>query len=103
MNIFLSIAGSILGGIIGYSFGIIQDKALKQNERMQKSGKLTNGWAVMPGSGIRIAYLLIILLVIQITCPLFFDGNIEWFVSGGVALGYAWTLLQQLRRKLSLK
>jgi hypothetical protein len=101
MNILLSIAGLIVGGIIGLSFGIIQDKALKQNEKRQQAGALKSVWILMPGSGMRVAYLLVVLLVVQITCPLFFDGNIEWVVSGGVVLGYAWTLTQQLRKRIA--
>jgi hypothetical protein len=103
MNILLSIVGLIAGGIIGFSFGVIQDKALKQNEQRQRTGVVKSIWTMIPGSGVRTAYLLIVLLIVQITCPLFFDGHIEWIVSAGVALGYAWTLTQQLRRKILAK
>jgi len=49
-NMFLSIIGLIAGGFIGVGFGMVQDAARQRNERLQESGKLKSGWAVMPGS-----------------------------------------------------
>jgi hypothetical protein len=103
MSIVLSIAASIVGGIIGYSFGFAQKIAADRYSRKQQHGNFSSAWSVMPGSGLRIAYFMILLLIIQITCPLFFDGNIQWIVSAGVVLGYGWTSTQQLRRKMLLK
>jgi len=95
----LPITGVILGGVIGYIFGSIQNAALARHRKLQKEGSLKTGWAIMPGSMRRTAFLLIILAAIQLACPMFFDGsNIQWLVSAGVVIGYGWTLLQQLRR-----
>jgi hypothetical protein len=53
----------------------------------------------MPGSGQRIAYLLIALVIVQFVCPLLFANGVQWWVSGGLAAGYGWSLFQQLRRR----
>ena len=71
-EIFRCLAALLAGGLIGYVFGTIQQIALRRNEKRQESGKLNNGWAVMPGSGRRVAYLLIALVLVQLICPLFF-------------------------------
>jgi len=53
----------------------------------------------MPGSGLRGAFLLIALVIIQVICPLLFAQGVQWWVSGGLAAGYGWSLFQQLRRR----
>src|SRR5258708_4760834 len=94
-----SIAALIAGGMIGVAFGMIQDAARRRNERRQQSGELKSGWAVMPGSGARVAYLLIALVLIQITCPLLFQDGTQWWVSGGLVAGYGFVLFRQLRQR----
>jgi hypothetical protein len=97
-TMFLSAAGVLLGGIIGFSFGTIQNKALRNYKKKQAEGKLTSGWAVMPGSMRRTAYLLLLLAGIQLLCPILFEKeSVQWLVSAGVVLGYGWTLVEQLR------
>jgi membrane protein YqaA with SNARE-associated domain len=93
------VAALVVGGLIGYAFGTIQQIALRRNEKRQQSGQLNNGWAVMPGSGRRVAYLLVALVLVQIICPLFFVNGSQWWVSGGVVLGYGGILLRQLRQR----
>jgi hypothetical protein len=90
--------GLLAGSAIGYGFGLFQQAALRRNEERQLAGKLKNGWTLMPGSGGRVALLLIVLALIQVICPLLFRDNTQWWVSGGVALGYGWVLFQQIRR-----
>ena len=98
LQILLPLCGLILGGGIGFVFGSIQNAALVRNRKLQEVGGLKSGWAIMPGSMRRTAFLLVILGAIQLACPMFFDGsNVQWLVSAGVLLGYGWTLLQQLR------
>ena len=100
MNVVIPIAALILGIVIGLSFGMIQTAALARNKKRQESKKLGTGWAVMPGSMSRVAYLVIVLALIQVACPLFFEGNsVQWLVSAGVVLGYGWELYLQLRRR----
>ncbi|SRR5258707_512741 len=93
------IAGLIAGVLIGAGFGMVQDAARRRNERRQQEGKLNSGWAVMPGSGARVAYLLIVLVLIQVVCPLLFVGGTQWWVSGGVVAGYGVMLFLQLRQR----
>jgi hypothetical protein len=100
-NMLASVTAVIVGGIIGAGFGMIQNKARRKNEERQTKGELTSGWAVMPGSGTRVAYFLVALVLIQWICPLLFSDGTQWWVSGGVVLGYGVMLLLQLRQRLS--
>jgi hypothetical protein len=99
INMLQAIAGLIAGGFIGISFGLIQDAARHRNEKRQADGKLNSGWAVMPGSGQRVAYLMIALILVQIVCPLLFTNGTQWWVSIGVAGGYGFVLFRQLARR----
>jgi hypothetical protein len=98
-TMFQQILGLLAGLLLGLGFGMVQEAARKRNERLHRSGKLTSGWAVMPGSGARVAYFLIALLLVQILCPLLFVDSTKWWVSGGVVLGYGTILLRQLLRR----
>jgi hypothetical protein len=101
INLFAATTALIVGGLIGAGFGRVQDVARRRNEKRERDGDLKTGWAVMPGSGARVAYLLIALVIIQILCPLLFQNNIQWWVSGGVVGGYGLTLFKQLRQRVS--
>ena len=88
------------GGIaIGYGFGLIQAAAQRRNDRRQQTGELKNPWSVVPGSGLRVAYLLIVLAAIQVVCPLFFADSVQWWISAGVAGGYGILLFKQLQER----
>ena len=89
----------VAGGVIGLAFGTLQQAALRRNEERERAGKLKSGWSLMPGAGARVAYLLIALVVVQFVCPMLFAGTTQWWVSGGLVLGYGYTLVQQLRRR----
>lgn len=54
----------------------------------------------MPGSGQRVAGLLLGLVAVQILCPLLFVDGTQWLVSGGLVVGYGWTLYVQMRQRL---
>ncbi len=97
--ILLTVAAIILGGAIGFLFGTIQNAALLRNKKRQENGSLKNGWSIMPGSFSRIALLLIVLIIIQVTIPMLFQGNIQWIVSLGVLLGYGLTFVKQLKQR----
>jgi hypothetical protein len=91
----------MVGGVIGLAFGTLQQTALRRNEERARSGKLNSGWSLMPGAGARVAYLLIALALVQFICPLLFVEGTQWWVSGGLVLGYGWMLYQQLRHRLT--
>jgi hypothetical protein len=90
-------AALLAGGLIGYAFGTIQSVALRKIRKLQQNGNLNSAW--MPGSGRRLASLVIALALIQYVCPLLFVNGIQWFVSGGVVLGYGAVLYRQLRER----
>src|SRR4051812_1026607 len=91
--------GLAAGGIIGLAFGLLQKAALRRNEARELSGGLKSGWTLMPGAGVRVAYLVIALALIQVICPMLFIDGTQWVVSAGVVAGYGWILLQQLLLK----
>ena len=97
METIRALAALLAGVIIGVSFGLVQTLAFRRNERLQQSGDLKNGWAVMPGSMRRVAYLLVTLVIIQLVCPLLFVNGTQWWVSGGVVGGYGAMLWRRLK------
>jgi hypothetical protein len=98
---FLRIAfGVLTGGVIGFAFGLLQNAALRRHEQLERTGQLKHIWSLMPRSGARVAYLLLVLALVQIVCPLLFTDGVQWTVSAGVGLGYGWTLFQTLRHRL---
>jgi hypothetical protein len=96
-----SLAGLLAGGIIGASFGVIQNAASRRHLERQQAGQLNNGWAVMPSSMRRIAYLLGALALVQLIFPLLFTTGYQWWVSVGVVTGYGLLLFVQLRQRLA--
>jgi hypothetical protein len=98
-HVLASVVALTAGTMIGYSFGLIQKAAARRNQHLHASGHLQSGWAVMPGSMRRVAYLLVALAGVQLICPLLFTGGYQWWVSGGVVVGYGSILLQELRRR----
>ena len=99
---FASIAALIVGGLIGAAFGQLQNVARRRNEQKEATGTLKSGWSLMPGSGVRVAYLLLTLVLIQVLCPVLFkNSSTQWWVSGGVVVGYGTMLALQLRERLS--
>jgi len=100
LDLVRNLAGLLAGGVIGLAFGLLQQAALRRHAELEQNGKLKSGWSLMPGAGARVAYLLVALALIQFVCPLLFADGTQWVVSGGVVLGYGWTLLRQLREKI---
>lgn len=94
-------AALLVGGAIGYTFGLIQNRARLRHARLQNEGKFNTGWAATPGSTRRVAYLLVALAGIQLLCPMLFAaGTVSpWAVSAGVVAGYGWILFSQLRAR----
>ena len=101
INMVQELSGVAVGTVIGLGFGKVQDAARRHNEKKQAEGKLSNGWSVMPGSGARVAYFLIVLIIIQLICPLLFRDGVQWWVLSGVAAGYGYMLYTQLRKRMA--
>ena len=91
----------VAGVTIGASFGLVQESASRRHQKLENTGKFNSGWAAMPGSMRRVAYLLVALALVQLVCPLLFTNGLQWWVSGGVAAGYGLILLRQLRRRVA--
>jgi len=90
----VTIGAVVLGGAIGLVFGSIQNAAILRSKKVHQQ----QGWAVIPGSATRVAFLLLALVVVQIACPLFFEKDwMRWLVSAGVVMGYGRTLFDQFR------
>lgn len=94
-----SILALVAGGVIGAGFGAIQNLALRRHEKLQQTGGLGHGMTAMTGSMRRVAYLLVLLVLIQIVCPLLFVNGSQWWVSAGVVLGYGGLLFSRLRHR----
>ena len=91
-----ALAAFLVGAAVGYAFNLLQQTALRRNEERQRAGKFNSGWTLIPGSGGRVALLLITLVLIQLVCPILFRDGIQWWVSGGVIAGYGSMLFRQL-------
>ena len=99
-----AVGAVILGAVIGIGFGIVQRMAYLKHSALQEKGRFSSGWAAMPGSFRRVAFLLIALVAVQLACPIFFEeGSMPWFVSAGVVAGYGLTLYQNLRQRMTSK
>jgi hypothetical protein len=101
MNLIIAGTSLIAGTIIGLSFGLVQEAAWRRHLRQQQEGNFNNGWAVMPGSMRRVAYLLVAMVLVQFLCPILFVDGCQWWVSGGVAIGYGFMLFRQLRARMA--
>ncbi len=100
VDLLRDLSGLLAGGAIGFAFGLLQQAALRRHQALEQSGKLKNGWSLIPGSGARIAYLLLALILVQVICPLLFADGTQWWVSAGLVVGYGSQLYQQLRLRL---
>ncbi len=100
LDLFRDLAGLLSGGAIGFAFGLLQQGALRRHARREQEGKLKDGWSLIPGSGARVAYLLLALIVVQLVCPLLFADGTQWWVSAGLVVGYGFVLYRQLRLRL---
>jgi hypothetical protein len=103
IDIILSLFAVIVGFGVGYSFGLLQENARRRNAVAQARGDYKLGMGQLPGTGRRIAYLVLSLLAVQLICPLLFRDGIQWMVSGGLLVGYAIPMWSQLRERLRAK
>lgn len=87
------------GGLIGTGFGFLQNRALRRNEEAQRLQGIPPRATAVLGSGRRVAALLILLVLIQVLCPLLFVNGSQWWVSAGVVFGYGGSLFCRLRHR----
>ena len=95
----LPTGGFILGFALGCGFGLIQHETFAHT-RLGQIDKLASSWAGISDSWARSIFLLVMLTFFQTAFTLLFgDNDIQWILSAGVVLGYAWTLVQQFRQE----
>ncbi len=87
------------GGVLGASFGLLQNTARRRYEKLQQTGALRSEWTVVRGSSRRVIILLAALGLAQVICPSLFAAGGQWWFSGGVLAGYASFLVQEVRRR----
>jgi hypothetical protein len=90
-----SFLGIVLGVIIGGTFAWLQLLALRRNELLEKQEKVPTLLRQIPGSGGRVAFLLMALVLAQ---ALFHEANVVW-MAAGVAVAYAIPFAWRLRVK----
>jgi hypothetical protein len=87
--------GIILGVIIGGAFAWLQLLALRRNELLEKREQVPTLLRQIPGSGGRVAFLLIALVLAQV---LFQSASVVW-MAAGVAVAYAIPFVMRLKVK----
>jgi hypothetical protein len=86
--------GVAFGTIIGGVFAWLQLQALRRNELLEKRQELPTLLKQIPGSGARVAFLLIALVLVQVFVP----TADKWWLTGSLALSYGVPFLFRLLR-----
>ncbi len=95
-----SAAALVIGVAIGLLFGVFQNAALARNrKKVNEKGTLVTPWMAVPGSLSRVAMLLVVLVAVQVCCPMLFLGDVQWLISAGVLLGYGWSFMKKLQQR----
>ena len=90
---FSILQGVAFGIILGGAFAWLQLQALRRNELLEKRQELPTLLKQLPGSGGRVAFLLIALVLVQVLVP-----NVDkWWLSGSLAVSYGIPFLLRLR------
>ena len=87
--------GIVLGITIGGAFAWVQLLALRRNELLERREQVPTLLRQIPGSGGRVAFLLIALVFAQV---LFQGASVAW-MAAGVAVAYAIPFAWRLRVK----
>ena len=87
--------GIIVGAVIGGAFAWLQLLALRRNELLEKQEKVPTLLRQIPGSGGRVAFLLMALVLAQV---LFQRASVVW-MAAGVAVAYAIPFVMRLKVK----
>ena len=98
----ISMIGFVVGAEIGAGFAWLQSVALHRNEMLLQQNQKPNWWMQqIPGSGGRVAFLLMALVLTQVLFPSLFPGANKWWVTGGLVLAYGCSLFGQLRHRVA--
>jgi len=94
-----ALLGLILGVAIGGTFAWLQLLALRRNELLEQRQELRGLLRQLPGTGGRIAFLLIALVLVQILFP----TVDKWWLTGGLVVAYGipffWRIKDKYLRK----
>ncbi|HUK83296.1 MAG TPA: hypothetical protein VLZ12_11775 [Verrucomicrobiae bacterium] len=88
-----TLLGVALGTIIGGVFAWLQLQALYRNELLEKRRQLPMLLRQIPGSGVRVAFLLMALALVQVLVP----TADKWWLTGSLAVSYGIPFLWRLR------
>ena len=86
--------GIILGMVIGAAFAWLQLLAAQRREMLEKQQQVPTLLRQLPGSGARVAFLLMALILVQIFVP---DAN-KWWLSGSLVVCSGVPALWRLRQ-----
>jgi hypothetical protein len=100
---FLPAGGLIFGFLAGCGFGMLQDERVFASKFLRTLGYAVSSWTGISDPISRSILLLVMLTFFQAMSTFIIDTNgFQWIVSGGILLGYATTLIKQLRRRSPL-
>ncbi len=94
-EILFHLAGVVAGSVLGCTFGLFQAVVSRHNEKHPDAEELKTRGSPWFETDACAAYLLVILIAIQLICPVLLPGGMEWWASSGVLLGYGAVLFRQ--------
>ena len=86
------VQGIALGAIIGGGFAWLQLQALRRNELLERRQELPSLLKRLPGSGARVAFLLMALVLVQVLTP----AADKWWLSGSLIVTSSIPILWRL-------
>ena len=84
--------GVTIGIILGGAFSWLQLQALRKNELLAKRQQLPSILKRLPGSGVRVAFLLMALVLVQIVMP----AADKWWLTGSLIVSSSIPILWRL-------
>ena len=87
----------MLGLAIGGAFAWLQFQALRRNELLEKQEQLPGLLKQLPGSGARVAFLLMALVAVQA----FFPRADKWCLSAALVAAYGIPFVWRLKDRIS--
>jgi len=94
-----ALLGLILGVAIGGTFAWLQLLALRRNELLEQQQQVPRLLRQLPGTGGRVAFLLVALVLVQVLFP---TAN-KWCLSCGLMVAYTIPFVWRLKEKYSRK